>query len=59
MNKEEHNADFKRRTIRIHTILDDKVKEYQKEELLPTWTEAAINLIKRGLERIREEKKRW
>jgi hypothetical protein len=51
--------DFKRRTIRIHKILDDKVSEYQKEELFPTWTEATINLIKRGLEQIKQEKKRW
>lgn len=53
------NNDFKRRTIRIHKILNDKVGEYQKEELLPTWTEAAINLIKRGLEQVKEEKKKW
>lgn len=51
--------DFKRRTIRVHKIIDQKILDYQKEELLPTWTEAVVNLIKRGLEQVKEEKKRW
>lgn len=51
--------DFIRKTIRIHKKIDDKVAEYQNEELLPTWTEAVVNLIKRGLEQVKEEKKRW
>ena len=51
--------DFKRRTVRIHNTLDDKVGEYQKEELLSTWTNAAIDLIKKGLEKVKEEKKKW
>jgi hypothetical protein len=53
------NVDFKRRTIRIHKILDDKVCEYQKEELFPTWTEAVVSLVKKGLEQVKQEKKRW
>jgi hypothetical protein len=51
--------DFKRRTIRIHKNLDNKIFEYQKEELLATWTNAATELIKKGLEKVKEEKKKW
>ena len=51
--------DFKRRTIRLHKILDDKIEGYQKEELLATWTDAATDLLKKGLEKVKNGQKRW
>jgi hypothetical protein len=59
MNESVNQNDFERKTIRIHKKINDKIEEYKKEELLPTWNEAVVNLIKKGLENIKEEKKRW
>ena len=53
------NDDYSRISLRIHNILKDKIAEHQKEELLPTRTEAIINLIKKGLKKVKEEKKEW
>ncbi|GAH59260.1 unnamed protein product [marine sediment metagenome] len=53
------NNDFRRRTIRIHKTLDKKIDEYKKEELLSNWTQATIDLIKKGFEKVKEEQKKW
>lgn len=50
---------FVRKTIRIHKILSDRIEKNQKEELFSSWTGSIIDLVKKGLEKKKEETKRW
>lgn len=50
---------FVRKTIRIHKTLNDRVEKNQQEELFSSWTDSIIDLVKKGLEKKKEETKRW